>query len=531
MATWEQSKADARRAARAHDEAWGNELASKIVEACHPEQRDFVLDPHRRVVACVGRGGGKTTGMRARMVRRMVLTAHAKVVFIATTRIQAEDLVWNGLKDTCERLGIEATFNETKLRCTFKRNGSQVRLVGADDKREIDKLRGQPFHEVIIDEAASYPASLLEALIVRIIGPRLGDYGGCIVMGGTPGHILQGQFYDSTRPGSDRHRPYSEREKPEWQSWKGWSSHAWTLQSAGKRVPAMARLWAEALIEKEANGWSDDHPVWLREFLGLWAADDTENVFKYRPHLPDGTPHNQWDPERVGQMRIAKLPPRDDWHYGIGLDLGHSDPFACCVFAFSPSDASRTLYHVYEFERPKMYARTIAELLIGEELDAEEPEGLIGQIGWPEAGIVADLAGLGDSLIDELQQVYGIRIVAAEKGARYKHPAIELFNGDLIDGRIKVLKGSSLETQLMSLQWVTDEFGGLKENKAQANHSSDAAIYVRRAIATLFSGPEAKAPTPKPVVPELDEQAEQHVEDDFKELISSDLFSDNWDGF
>jgi hypothetical protein len=92
---------------------------------------------------------------------------------------------------------------------------------------------------------------------------------------------------------------------------------------------------------------------------------------------------------------------------------------------------------------------------------------------------VADTAGLGDALVEELSNVYGLRVTPAKK--KDKHDAIELFNGDLVDGRIKVLKGSSLEDQLLSLQWAIDDFGKLKESKAQANHSTDAAIYARTA--------------------------------------------------
>lgn len=460
-----------------------------VTAECHPKQRAFVLDPHRRITGLCGRGGGKTTGGRARLVRRMLKTPKAKCLYIATTRDQAERLMWAPLKDLFEKLGfrpgIDIVYNETKLRVTLKRNGATLWLFGADDKREIDKLRGQPFHEVGIDEAASYPVELLRQLITRIIGPRLGDYGGCIWLIGTPGHALQGLFYDATRPGSEWHRPYALRDTEEFADWKGWSSHSWTLRDGAETIAAMERLWTEALVEKQAQQWSDDNPVWLREYLGQWAADDTENVFKYRPHDGEGLPFNQWDPERLGPYKIAKLPDTfSDWSYVIAMDLGHSDPFALNVFAFSPSDASRTVLHVYGFEKTKMYAQPIAQLLLGPELDHVKPDGLLGEIGWPD-GMVADLAGLGEAIIDELSNVYGIRVNAAEKKSKFS--AIEVVNGDLVDGRLKILKGSNLEAQLMSLQWKADDFGQLKENKAQANHSTDCLIYARRLIGSLIS--------------------------------------------
>ena len=462
------------------DDDYIEEKTRRVIADCHRKQGWYVADPSLWITAIVGRGGGKTTGQKARFILRMLRTPQARCVYIATTRVQAEILLWGPLKDTLERLGFQVgrdvTFNETKLLCTFTRNRARLRLVGADDKREIDKLRGQPFHEVCIDEAASFPPALLDNLIDRIISPRLGDFNGTLCMIGTPGHDLRGQFYDATRPGAVHddgtpiHRPWEERHLPEFADWKGWSSHSWSLDDPdAQKIPALRSIWARDLEIKARNRWGDDHPIWVREYLGRWAADDSENVFKYRPHDAEGNPWNQWDPERVGPLKFAKLPDGLDWNYVLGMDLGHADPFALVVLAFSPSDPTRTIYHVFEFAKTKMYARTIAELLIGPGLDAHRPSGVLGVTGWPD-GMVADLAGLGDTLLDELREVYGIRIAAAEKGFKYKAPAIELCNGDLVDGRIKILKGSMLEKEMVQLQWVVDEYGRLTENKAQANH-------------------------------------------------------------
>lgn len=421
------------------------------------------------------------------MVRRMISTHRAQCLYIANTRSQAEELMWAPLKDLLEKLEIAAVFNETKLRCVLRKNGSVLRLVGADDKREIEKLRGQPFHEVGIDESASYPAQLLDHLMFRVIGPRLGDYDGTIWTIGTPGHLPAGPFYDATRPGSEISRHWSERDRPEYADWHKWSKHAWSLLDGSTFVPEMARLWERALRDKAANGWSDLHPVWRREYLGQWCQDDTENVFKYRPHDEEGNPWNQWDPQRTKQG-FAILPP-GDWRYVIGMDMGHSDPFALEVFAYQQS--AKTLWHVYEFERRGMYARTIAEILLGPDLNTDTPSGVLGVTGWPD-GMVADTAGLGDALIEELSNVYGLKIEAAEK--KNKFDAIELSNGDLIDGHVKVLKGSKLEEQMMSLQWAIDDVGRLKENKGQRNDCTDAFVYARRRAMhqfTVVAAPDA----------------------------------------
>ena len=518
--------ADKRAELRSTDVSEWADKERLLLSSCHPKQLGFVDDPGRRIVALVARGGGKTTGGRARLVRRMMRTPKAKCLFVATTRQQAEELMWIPLKELLDKLQIEATFNETKLRCTLTRNGAQLRLVGADDKKEIEKLRGLPHHEVGIDEGASFDPTLLDHLVNRIIAPRLGDYGGCLWLIGTPGHQLRGPFYDATRTGSEISRPYDLRESPEFADWQRWSFHRWTLQDGAKTIPAMARLWAEALLNKEANGWSDNNPVWKREYLGQWAADDTESVYRYRAFTDDGALWNQWDPPRDPRTGIAALPAEySDWRYVYGIDCGHGDPMGLVIFAWSPQE--RILRQVYGFERRGMYAKTIAELLIGEDLNHDRLGGLFGVTGWPDA-IVADTAGLGDALLDELQNVYGVRIVAAEKKSKFDN--IELFNGDLIDGRIKILAGSALETQLIELQWAEDMYGKIKEDKAQANHSTDAAIYARRAAYHQFA---EEAPKPKPVRIEAAKQFQFDEADlpagEFDSILADDTyFQDGW---
>lgn len=511
------------------NDAWAEEIDRRLVGACHRAQRDFVVDDSRLISARVGRGGGKTTGQRARFVRRMARVHKAKCVYVTLSRPVAEELMWAPLKDLIESLGIEATFNETKLTCTFKRTGSTLRLVGADDKKEINKLRGQPFDEVCIDEVSSMQPKLVEELIDRVIGPRLGERMGTLVLISTPGTILAGPFYDATRPGSPEHRPYADRNLPEYAGWRRWSSHHWSLADPdAQKIPALANLWAEALAKFEDKGWGPDHPIRRREYEGIWAADETDSIYKYRAYLDD-VEWNLWSPPMVrrgeladyGALDFAKLPdgpegkPRKDWLYSVGIDLGGGrDPFALNVFAASPSDQQRTVYHVFGYEPPgvAMYAQRIAVLLLGPQvltnLDAAhaKPGGVIGAIGeWP-AGFVADTTHLGQLILDELSQVYGIKILPADQ--KGKHSAVELLNGDLVDGRLKILPASPrtpLATQLAELQWQKDQYGFPQFPKGVADHSADSCLYARRALATIFetidTAPAAR-PNPTPTRPD-----------------------------
>lgn len=487
-------------AALSADEKWVRAAVKLLLDACHPKQRQFAEDRHRRCSALVGRGGGKTTGWKAKAMVDMLRIRRAKLVYIALSRPHAEELLWEPLKFTVDELnraiggfevGKDVFFAEQKLKMTLVKTGAELKLVGADDKAEVEKLRGKPFHRVGLDEAGSHANKLVWHLLYKAVGPRLGDYHGAFDMFGSPGEIPVGEFWEATHPDSPRQRPYERRSEPQFEGWVGWSSHAWALDDEeAQKIPALKAVWEEALITKREQQWGDDNPIWLREYKGRWARDNTANIYQF-VHERD-----TWDPERDPATGFAELPDDfRDWEYGYGIDMGSKDPFALNIFAFSPSDPTRTLYHIFSFGKTGMYARLIATVMLGEEavaailrgenVDYEKTEtGTFAVTGWPTA-IVADLAHLGQAVIDELAQVYGIRIKAAEKKGKYS--AIEGVNGDFQDGRVKILKGSLLADQLERLQWVQDEFGQVKEGKGDRNDHTDSLVYIRREIVGLFA--------------------------------------------
>jgi hypothetical protein len=476
--------------------AQAGRLAAEVYERGHPWQRNVNDDDARLISILTGRGCGKTEVIDERLVRRMLRQPGARCIYFATTREQVIDLMWEPMKALLSELGIldDCKVLEVPLRIRLP-NDSRIQMVGADDMKSIEKHRGKPYDEAWIDEAASFPIQLLDHLMNRVIKPRLRK-GGTIGIAGTPGHHLVGEFYEATRPGSEASRPWTERDKPEYAGWGGWSHHSWSQKEASEYVEAIADIWEASQADMKAKGWGWDHPVVMREVLGLWAADDTDHVFRYRSHADDGSAWNQWDPERDGRG-VAILPEigrHDDWCYGWGIDLGFSDPLALEVFAWHPHDAARTLYHIFELNKRELYAREFAQLLIGEKLDHDNPGGLVGATGWPEATAVDD-AGLGGSFIKELGEVYGIRLEAADK--KNKFGDIEGFNGNLLDGRIKVLKGSILEEQLIHNQWSKDDFGQHKRNKSQRDDACDAAVYLAARAAHLHSRAADPAPARK----------------------------------
>ena len=526
----------------------------------------------------MGRGGAKSTTERARALIKLIWLRNQRLGYAATSADHARELNWDKLKDACEAYGVSTTgpepdvsFLETKMRMTCHRTGSVYRLRGVEDKADAEKFRGFPQAEFQVDEAGSFQPELLAYLLTSCVSPRLGEAltlspgllefliawdeespipesllvetrGGCLVLASTPPAQLRGEFYEITRDGSRRHRPYTKRKDPDFKGWRGYSSHFWTLKDvvdlprARDLYPALVANWEEALIEKAEKGWTDDNPIWKREYLGIWAADDTDTVFRYRPHV-DGKEWNQWDPadgrHDLGALRTIVERLREqfaDVRFVVSMDQGYKDPFACNVFAFAPTDKDRRIWHSFAFERTEMYGKLIAEMLLGEALDHGKLGGIFDAIGgWPD-GIVMDG---DDTLLAELSNVYGIRIVKADRKPDSKFGAIELCNGDLVDGRIKILKGSPLEKQIVVLQWKEDDFGRRKEDKAQANHSSDTMIYARKLIATLFESgavvqeakPQASAAYKDPMG--LDPGiGTENEKDEFASLLSDPTWAD-----
>lgn len=523
---WFKEKAD--RAER--ERTWASK-AQALYDRGHPWQKAVYDDTNRRIVLLTGGRCGKTTAMGDDLLQTMLEIPGARCLYIALTRDSAIDLLWDPLKDTLEQLDLRrhAKMHEVSMRLRLA-NGSQLQLVGADDKKQIEKLRGIPRHRVWIDEAGSFDAQLLEHLIERVLGPRLGDFKGTLGIGGTPPPYLAGLFYDASRSGGYNRR-WDERDKPGYAEQTGWSLHTWNAQDAAPFAPRIQSAWEEALETKKRNGWSDSHPVWMREYLGLWAADDTDTVFRYRGHLDDGTPWNQWDPEKDPRTGVAILPDvghPSGWRYVYGFDLGFSDPTALEVLAWNQHDPTHTLYHVFEFEGREVYARVLAEMLIGPELEADKPQGIIGRTGWPD-GTAVDLASMGGAVLKELSAVYGIKLEEADM--KEKFGAIELFNGDLVDGRMKVLKGSTLEQQLINNQWSRDDFGQRKRNKGQRDDCADAATYARRRAHHLLA--EAAPPPKPPLLTDyhragMEALPEEGPSGEFDHLFEGDGYGGDW---
>jgi hypothetical protein len=520
---------------RAERPARITELVRRIEASCMPVQRPFVMeDAHRKQACLTSRRAGKTSGVIRKIGRGAELMSRARYLYIALSRPTAEEILWDPLKQFADEFEIPSKFYESSLTMEFTDTGSTLQLLGADDKKECDKKRGQKYHGAAVDEAASFPGKMLKYLLDEVLRWSLMDFRGWLALVGTPGNLLTGPFYSATREGAPRTRKWKDRDSEEWAATPctcslgtanpctsfAWSMHAWGLEDN----IAQPHLWLEALAEKEQEGWTDENPIWVREALGRWAADDTGRVYRYRKHIvgPDGKPieWNTWTPLPKSKANPFGLPEGHKYHFVLGGDLGsrksmkdkadrvqleddlpggtrmdREDRNKTILGLFAYADTSPNFTHAHErVVPPDPVKGSITRL--AEEIKAIEALCAAYSGATLDAIVIDDGNRSGGGMIcDELAAVHEVPAQKADKAN--KANAIELVNSDLVDGRMKVLPGSHLEAEMEVLQW--DE-SGQKENPSQANDACDTATYARKESLHTYGHelpPEPPAPPPE----------------------------------
>lgn len=373
------------------------------LSAMFAQQRAFINDPARFKAALCGRRGGKTESVVAWLIDGAHKKPGTVQAYIALSQRNARRILWTTLHRVCKRHGVQATFNEQTLECRFP-NGSKIWVTGCDNKAQAEDFRGLPYFRVAIDEAGSF-ASWLEYLVDDVLTPALLDHTGELALVGSPGLVPLGYFYDRTD--GDRQ----------------WSTHRWTCLD-NPFVPGSAEL--ERL--KRENNWDDNHPTYVREWLGRWVRDDAAIVYPFDPL------------KNIGDMPLAE----ERVYRVLSIDLGFKpDPCAFVIGASRPGDP--TWYGERAWRRemltPMRLSAEVSQVLHEAKID-----------GKPIDRVVVDEGGLGKS-IGEGMRADGIPCFPAEK--TNKVASIHTFRGGLIAGTVKVapIKCQQLREEWMVCAW------------------------------------------------------------------------------
>ena len=420
---------------------------------CFDEQRAWVRDQSPFAVACTTRRSGKTFGDGTMLLEAAIGQPGTTSIYIAQTRGVAEELMWRHLKAANDEYQLGGETNESRLILTLP-NGSRIRLGGAKDRKEADKVRGvSKVALAVIDEAQNFRSSVLSYLIDDILEPAMLDVNGRLRLSGTPGPLAAGYFYDAC------HNPHLEG-----------SRHFWTLHQ-NKHLGMDPGVFLKRI--RDRRNISEADPTYQREYLGQWVRDESVLVFRYGP-----------------AAEYTEIPAGGEWHYCIGVDLGFEDRDAIAVGGWRTGE--RTVYLLEEIQAPK---QTITQL-------AEQVAPLVAK--YKPRKSVWDFGGLGKKIAEEVRTRWTMPLEAADKVRKLEH--IELLNGAMLSGGFKARKGGPFAEDCGLVQWDQDARAKGTRKIAGDYHSdiTDAVLYMYRACRAFMEQEQPAKPAgyvePSPTV-------------------------------
>lgn len=391
-----------------------NAKVGDIIEVCYREQRDFVCAATKRNLLRKTRRAGGTVGLAVKFLRQVKQKPYANQLYVTTTLKNAKRLVWPTLKKLNEQYKLGGTPNETEAFLRFEGlpNQPHIYLGGAKDQEEIDKIRGIEggLKYVAIDEAQSMRPKILQPLVDDVVEPALLDYDGTLDVVGTPSPVKAGYFYDADE-GAQRDA---------WAHFKlSLLMNPFLALKSGKPT---AQMLAELLARRK---WTDKHPTYQREYLGLWVTD----LDALALHYDADRNACEWQDAPVA-----------GWKYVLAFDIGYDDADAIAVLGWAPHD--RRLRLVKELITRK---QGITEL--GNQLK------LLHSIFNP-LRIVGDLGALGKKIGKELQDRWALPVEAAEKERKAEH--IALLDDALLTPAFLAPPDSVFAQDCMLVQWDQD---------------------------------------------------------------------------
>jgi hypothetical protein len=257
------------------------------------------------------------------MFKRALEVEGSSILYIALTRDSAKKIMWKDcIKVLNKKYELGCKFNEVELTATLP-TGTIIYLTGVDAKpSEMEKLLGQKYALVIIDEAASFRINL-DDLVYKTLLPAVSDYDGQILMIGTPGLITKGLFFDITTG-----------KEPGWKVFKwSWEDNPYQRKHIQKQLE----------ILKTTKPGFELTPAYKQMYTGQWYIDEDKLVYKF------------------AEVRntAPSLPKAREYFYILGVDLGYDpDPSAFVLAAYSAHDPN--LYFIHAEKKTKMDVTSVA---------------------------------------------------------------------------------------------------------------------------------------------------------------------------
>jgi hypothetical protein len=506
------------------------DIATRIRATLYDKQTlAFVQERARRVAMLCTRRAGKTFGGIREMVAFALENAKARQLYINETRDEAKALAWDepddGILAVLQSFGLErgdkrgdaADFwaNETELIVRF-RNGSIIKLFGADDERQINKLRGRKWNRVLWDE--SQKARHLQQGIQQVLGASMADFDGQIWLTGTPSLDTAGYFYEVTRQDGQPRAP-------------GWAVHEWSVVDNPFFGASPDERWERtAAVALKENGWTTDDPDFQREWLGRWVVTDANFVYPVHAVEPRKL---TFAPTRLDASGLydhtaslrdlpKNLRGRDhQWLFSIGVDFGFDpDGFAIVLVGFALTHD--TAYEMYSWKKTRTDAVEQKQRL---DYLFEHVDNIVSIVGDP-AGTRSLLKGWRERL--------GLPIEEAEKAE--KDTWIDLLASDIRRGKYKYREDSPLLDEHRHLVWLPVKNGKrvahkhrkLLDGRVPGDHCSDANLYGWRHATNWLARPDVGPQTHEEHLAADERRHSDHLEDLAKQRAADMSYGDEW---
>lgn len=395
-------------------------------------QRQVFEGGHSFFALQCGRRGGKTDLAARKLVDMQMANPSAAVLYITLTEHHSVRNMERALDDLIERHGLPLKKQKSPFQYVHPQGG-RIWLTGCKDAREAEKYRGDKYGGAIIDEAGSFPDTVLRYLVQSVLQPALSDLKGQLWLVGSPGLVPLGYWYDINS---------GEGDVPQWPraEWTCLDNPYWRPDDK------------EAALEevRELNGWDAKSETYLREWMNRWVKDLSALIYNY---------------EGPG---FTELPAKDGWHTHLAIDLGYNDDAAFVVGSWRPGHPQIYLREAYG--EPGMLLTDIRD----------HARALIDRYGVSR--VVIDQGGLGKTIAQSLAHQYGISNEPAEK--RDKPAAIRQVRDMLRRWYLPVHEERcrQLLEEWRVLQWDEDR---LSHAEGMADHCADAVLYLVRSFVGL----------------------------------------------
>jgi len=392
-----------------------------------PLQLEMMGDKRRKKAAVCGRRSGKTYGSGLGLVDRALDAPGLICVYVCLTKTSGRYIMWPVLHDIERQHKLGMKFDEQKLLVRLP-NGSEIMLLGADSKADMERLRGGKYARVVVDEAGSFPRDLLGYLLDEVLEPATADLQGDIWLIGSPNPAAAGYFYDATTGGGN--------DIAAWPTWH------WTILE-NTHVPH-GRSEVERIMSE--HGWTWDSPIVQREWLGKWLRDATRLMYRYDP------------------SRHLCLPPDDIAWNVLSVDLGASQTTPSTAFVLMGYRAVSSTVWVTEAEKCAG---------LGPDDIADKIEAYMTRLGGKLHSIVCDPGGLGAGYVQHFVERRRLPVEFADKKDKQGH--IEQLNGDLDGNRLLISPAAkALTSEIEILCWNEKHTDA---SDATPDHCSDGMLY------------------------------------------------------